>query len=385
MAIRSEAHYAGDARSVSEALKEQRAVLEGVPHLMELLDGVSDFVMVLNERGQIVTANESLLKMLHVPNSFLLRGLWPGEALRCVHAFMGERGCGAAKSCGNCGLDKVILAGRNGTKMAREYSIRRGDGIETLEVRASARPMEIAGHQYTILSLSDIKHERRRRVLERVFFHNIVNLVGSLRGFSELMKGAEGEELEEYRETVCHLAERLLEEVNAQKDLAAAENNQLALRLSRLNSLEILGEVLNSCRAYDPGAGGRIRIDPAAHDIAFVSDGVLLERILRTMVENALEASREDETVTLGCTVSDEIRFHVHNPGFIPRQVQQNIFKPSFSTKGKNRGTGTYAMKLLTERYLHGTVYFETSASEGTLFVASFPITDDDPASSGRS
>ena len=44
------------------------------------------------------------------------------------------------------------------------------------------------------------------------------------------MKGAESEQLEEYRGIVCHLADRLLEEVNAQKDLAAAENGQLAVR-----------------------------------------------------------------------------------------------------------------------------------------------------------
>ena len=39
--MRPETHYLGDARPVSETLEVQRSVLEGVPHLMELLDGVS--------------------------------------------------------------------------------------------------------------------------------------------------------------------------------------------------------------------------------------------------------------------------------------------------------------------------------------------------------
>ena len=42
----------------------------------------------------------------------------------------------------------------------------------------------------------------------------------------------------------------------------------------------------------------------------------------------------------------------------MPRQVQLQIFKRSFSTKGAARGLGTYSMRLLSERYLKGVVSF---------------------------
>jgi sensor histidine kinase regulating citrate/malate metabolism len=44
------------------------------------------------------------------------------------------------------------------------------------------------------------------------------------------------------------------------------------------------------------------------------------------------------------------------------------VFMRSFSTKGTQRGLGTYSMKILGEQHLGGTVDFTTSDTEGTTF-----------------
>jgi signal transduction histidine kinase len=53
--------------------------------------------------------------------------------------------------------------------------------------------------------------------------------------------------------------------------------------------------------------------------------------------------------------------------------VRSNIFRRYFSTKGGNRGLGTYGMKLLTEEYLGGEVSFRSSEQEGTTFTFVIP------------
>jgi sensor histidine kinase regulating citrate/malate metabolism len=58
----------------------------------------------------------------------------------------------------------------------------------------------------------------------------------------------------------------------------------------------------------------------------------------------------------------------VNNPTFMPRDVQLQVFKRSFSTKGTGRGIGTYSMRLLASKYLGGEVDFTTSQAEGTTF-----------------
>ena len=64
--------------------------------------------------------------------------------------------------------------------------------------------------------------------------------------------------------------------------------------------------------------------------------------------------------------------FWVSNPEVMPESVRLQVFKRSFSTKGHDRGLGTYSIKLLTENYLDGEVGFTSEAPEGTTFWVSF-------------
>jgi sensor histidine kinase regulating citrate/malate metabolism len=92
------------------------------------------------------------------------------------------------------------------------------------------------------------------------------------------------------------------------------------------------------------------------------------------MLKNALEATSEEENVTLGARRdSDQVEFWVNNPAFMPRDVQLQVFKRSFSTKGPGRGIGTYSIRLLVSRYLRGSVDFESSQAQGTTFRVRLP------------
>jgi signal transduction histidine kinase len=57
----------------------------------------------------------------------------------------------------------------------------------------------------------------------------------------------------------------------------------------------------------------------------------------------------------------------------MPADVQLQMFHRSFSTKGKGRGTGTYSVKLLTEKYLQGRVAFTSTPASGTTFEVTLP------------
>ena len=87
------------------------------------------------------------------------------------------------------------------------------------------------------------------------------------------------------------------------------------------------------------------------------------------MIKNALEACAQGQIVTVAShAAGDSVNFSVHNPTYITRDVQLQLFKRSFSTKGAGRGLGTYSMKLLTERYLKGKIAFTSFEQEGTTF-----------------
>ena len=98
--------------------------------------------------------------------------------------------------------------------------------------------------------------------------------------------------------------------------------------------------------------------------------------VLGNLTKNALEATEAGETVTLSAAEEgDDIAFTVHNPAVMPPDIQKQIFQRSFSTKGgTGRGIGTHSVKLLTERYLKGTVSFTSQESAGTEFCVTIPV-----------
>ena len=82
----------------------------------------------------------------------------------------------------------------------------------------------------------------------------------------------------------------------------------------------------------------------------------------------------EGDTVSVTASAVDgRGTFCVHNTQYIPREIQLQLFKRSFSTKGAGRGIGTYSVKLLTERYLGGVVSLTSSEDSGTTFTVEVP------------
>jgi len=90
---------------------------------------------------------------------------------------------------------------------------------------------------------------------------------------------------------------------------------------------------------------------------------VFHRRVTGNLIQNALEACSPGDTVTVTFHNDGQPAFSVHNESVMTEDVSLQLFERSFSTKvGTGHGIGTYSVKLLTERYLSGTVDFASPA-----------------------
>jgi signal transduction histidine kinase len=111
-----------------------------------------------------------------------------------------------------------------------------------------------------------------------------------------------------------------------------------------------------------------------SENITITTDKKILGRILENLIKNAIEASEEGMNIFIGSYErKDYIEFVVKNESVMTDEVKYKIFNRSFSTKGKNRGIGTYSIKLLTEKFLKGKVRFISEEKVGTIFYVSLP------------
>ena len=355
-------------------LSRQFAFFSGVPLIRNLLDAMPGIVLVLNSHRQIVFANRAFCDLAGHASQKSLLGRLVGDVLACHVTHDLAANCGMGESCETCGALTAMISGLAGQEDVQECTVTRKDGhtMKDLTLRIWSEPLRYAEDVFTVLAGIDISHERRRLALERTFFHDILNLVGSIRGFAELPEIDHNVDFHEISRRIKLASQRIIEEIDAQRVLLAVEKGELKVDNSILNSKQVLADVVELYEGQDIAYNRTVQVD--AVTVSFVSDAILLRRILGNMLKNALEASLEGDTVTLGADASNgQLNLWVHNPAVIPDEYQQRIFQRDFSTKGAGRGLGTYSMQLLS-RLLSGDVHFISETGDGTRFILNLPI-----------
>jgi nitrogen fixation/metabolism regulation signal transduction histidine kinase len=367
--------FAPAERSAEGEIERQSGIIAGPVTFEYVADYISNIFLILNDNRQIIFANRTAIELFKADGIDSVLGMRPGEALGCDHSDQTEGGCGTTEFCSTCGMVKSIVTTIGGQDSSDECHLTLKDG-DALDLQVYTFNTKYNGDKFVATVLTDISDEKRKNMLERIFFHDIMNTLGALRGFTELLPVVPtAEKKEEVVKTIYGLTNRVIDEVNAQRDLVKAENRDLELTIGTVNTLELLRELREAYEKHDVAQDKIIEIDAGVQEIEFKSDKTLLARVVGNMLKNALEASAKGDTITLNSAkVDSAIEFSVHNPSFMPREIQLQVFKRSFSTKGAARGLGTYSMRLLSERYLKGVVSFTSSEEDGTTFTARYPL-----------
>ncbi|RMG69058.1 MAG: GHKL domain-containing protein [Bacteroidetes bacterium] len=370
--------FAPAERATSEAIAADFQQFFEMKDVGAFVNALPYVACVLNEERQIVYANEALLGMLGVEEPEAYLGNRLGEQFACQHAWEEPGGCGTSEYCRYCGAVQAMVQSQQlECKVEKEcrFMAESGGELKAMDFRVTTSPFHYGGHRYLILSLVDISSEKRRDALERIFFHDIINTAGSLSGLLEILKDAESlEEIQDYLSLADGVSRHLVDEILAQRQLLAAEKGELELERKVIFSKEVVHDSIRAIMQHPVAEGRTLLISPDSHEATLHTDPVLLSRVLINMLKNALEATPQGGVVRIGCHLrKGKPIFWVHNERVMDLKTQRQIFMRSFSTKGKNRGLGTYSMKLLGENYLGGKVSFVSKEGEGTTFCLELP------------
>ncbi len=378
-------YFAPAERDTPSEVSRKLAILERVPLLSKTLDAMPGMVMILNRHRQIVAANKKLLAILGAKAAEVVEKR-PGEAIKCIRAQESPNGCGTGIHCVTCGAVNAIMESmaHNG-EAVRECRIlvHTPSEVVPLDLRVTATPFQVEDELFLLAALEDISHEKRVSVLQRTFFHDVLNTSGCIQGYAEYLAEDTSSD-----PAVCQrllaLSGQLIEEIRSQRDLLHAESGDLKTHAMPVRPRQVLEELRDQYANHAVATGRTIALGQTV-DGPLITDRQLLKRVLGNMLKNALEATPPQGTVTLACLEQeDAVTFCVNNREIMPQDVQLQVFQRSFSTKGEaGRGMGTYSMKLFGERYLGGLVDFVSRFAEGTTFRLRLPKRPPDTESPG--
>ncbi len=372
-------YFAPAERAAPEAVQEAVDLVSASPVMAGLLRTLGGILMVLNKQRQIVAVNDELLRFLGCDDPQGALGVRPGEALRCIHAADNPQGgCGTSRFCATCGAAIAIISSQQSREPAEAECLltaKVNDHQEAFEFRVRAAPIEVDGQRLTIISLRDIRDEKRREALESIFFHDIMNTATALQSATRAIATCDGAERHEALQAAADLCERLIMEIAAQRELIDLASGRYETRM-RYVACSDIRQLARRFFAGQPVAAGRtLTVCGGCDDVVLFTDPILLDRVLANMITNALEATPEGGEVRVWWDAeAGRVTFHVWSAPAMAPEVALRVFQRYFTTKSQQgRGLGTYGMKLIGERYLGGRVYFTTSEAEGTTFHIELP------------
>lgn len=360
-----------------------QAEIDVVDHslvLVALLETINGLIAIVNELRQVVDINTTFLRFLGIQNPEEVLGLRPGEVVNCIHAGCEPGGCGTSRYCGTCGAAVAMMTSLTTNKPDERIcsmSVTQNKRSEDMVFKVKAQPVTLERRRFLLLFLQDITLQEQRAALERTFYHDVNSTVNKLIRASELLVEESPGRL---ATTISRISMRLVNETMLQRCLLNDHFAEYQPVLETYTVREVNSDLQAMLTGHAAMQSKIVQVDCAHEARTLTTDHALLLRILSNMVVNALEASKENDTVRVWVTTSEAaVTWHVWNRACIPPEITLRVFQRYFSTKAASgRGTGTYSIKLFGEKYLGGVVDFSSTSEGGTEFRIALPVTVDD-------
>ncbi|MCP4700595.1 MAG: response regulator [Gammaproteobacteria bacterium] len=184
----------------------------------------------------------------------------------------------------------------------------------------------------------------------------------------------------ELLEMVTRCGHRMSEMINHSLDLYKMEMKTYQYNPHIVELVSLLHEVVTEMQPITMTKGLCVEIllrgKPVGKSDLFAIKGerLLCHSLFANLLKNALEASPEEERVTISLEEKEGAHFiMIHNPGAVPEQIRRRFFD-KYVTEGKSEGTGlgTYSAKLMAETQ-GGGIYLQTSEETGTTVSVRLP------------
>ncbi|MHA1441148.1 MAG: PAS domain-containing sensor histidine kinase [Candidatus Heimdallarchaeota archaeon] len=366
-------YFAPAERLDADEIYTQTIKILGLRKAVNILNNLPSMIAVINQQRQVIYSNETFTTTLGIETFEEALGQRPGELLDCIHANTEDFGCGTAKDCQYCGAVLTILDAQKKKKRVAgdcRITIEKNGKHIPLDLNVIASPLMVEDQIYYLVAITDISNTNRREYLERTFIHDIINSSWALSSRIEFFpKDGLNEIQEDYFNKIKEEVTKLLDDIQVQRDLIKLENQELKPEFEKVNLEDVIQSVIHTLSTDNVAHEKKIQLAKDCEFTSIKSDYRLLRRVLMNLLKNALEASKEQEEVVIGCKIEKKKPvIWIKNNSVLKPEVKSQIFQRSFSTKGIGRGLGTYSAKLLVEEYLKGDISFVSSEKTGTIF-----------------
>ncbi len=215
------------------------------------------------------------------------------------------------------------------------------------------------------------------RKIERIFYHDVLNLASSLRGITEVISDVDEATRGEMLALMGDVSETLIETINARRLYRSMETQDLSLNASTLDCEKLLNQTAARYKRHTLCQDKASEISqvphPSSHTpISLVTDKDVLQGALGYALRTALAIIPKAHSITLDVAreasgASHAVVFSIAFPGTLSKEENELLFKRPQANESLNILFPAYVFYTLVTTYLHGSA--NCSAKDNVLLL----------------
>lgn len=339
--------------------------------IIDVLNAIPEFSLIMDYNARIIYANKSYQDARNVKEINNFVGKYFGEFLLCENSINEYGGCGHKPNvCKYCkALSSITGVIKDNTTYTGEDSFiiqNNGDEFIVENYKITASPLLLNDTKYIFIILKDITDSKELMGIQRVFFHDLMNKIFIIKTSIYSLLNIQSVSPTSFLQILEKSIDSLIEDIQVYRHLYINKLEFEEIQSHTINVKEFFENLLIVMQTSPVYNKYLFDID-IPNEINLNTKKVFFERVVTNMVKNAVEADNNLKIIKIKVAKENNtICFSVHNSAYIPLKIQSHLFKPFFSTKGNNRGVGTYSMKKLAKSFLNGDISYISSKIDGT-------------------
>jgi two-component system, OmpR family, phosphate regulon sensor histidine kinase PhoR len=365
-------------RAISEVSAQSRERIEEITgekdHYQAIFGGMTEGVLLVDERGRILLVNEALQKLIPIPSN--IDGKTTLEVIRSV-AFE----------------EAIQEALRKGTNRSFEITLP-SSGEKTFEVNvvaipSAARlgeqpPTEIRGAIAAFHDITRLKNlERIRQDFVANVSHELRTPLTTIKGYVEtLLEGAWREEVAlQFLQIIQRHTDRLTKIVEDLLTLSRIESKGFQLKTEQVPVTELLEDAMEFVSREAKKKRISVSRGEIPANLCVQGDRDYLGQVFVNLLDNAIKYTPEGGNIGLSVVEKEgqQILFLVKDNGIgIPREDLSRIFERFYRVdKGRSQEIGGTGLGLSIVKHIvqthGGKVWAESQLGKGSAFYFTLP------------
>jgi len=228
--------------------------------------------------------------------------------------------------------------------------------------------------------LARSERESAWREMAKQVAHEIKNPLTPMKLSVQYLEKAWNDNAPDWEQRLEKFSHTIVEQIDSLSAIATEFSDFAKMPQSKDEKIELITKIYNSVELYKDFDNIKINIDPKSQGPYYVkADKKQLIRVFNNLIKNSRQAIGDFKKgkIDIGINAEDDnyiISFKDNGVG-IPKDKQDNIFSPNFTTKTSGMGLGLAMVKNIINN-ARGKIWFESKEGTGTTFFISLPKYD---------